>query len=136
MLWEFELLKRFISKPPAKKAKLEESTKPAEQEAHTKDSPETIGCLMIYSGAEAYGNKHHLKVAHHEVHATDPTISWYLRWSEFPIIYDRHDHPDKISHQETYPLIVEPVVGSKRLSNVLMDRGETSIPCILRPSTV
>jgi hypothetical protein len=134
MLWDCELLKRFISKPPAKKAKLEESAKPVEQEAHTKDSPETIGCLMIYSGAEAYGNKHHLKVAHHEVHAADPTISWYLLWSEFPIICDRH--PDKISHQETYPLIVEPIVGSKRLSNVLMDRGATSIPCILRPSMV
>jgi hypothetical protein len=38
-----ELLKHFISKPPAKKVKQEEPTKLAKQEAPTKEFHETTG---------------------------------------------------------------------------------------------
>jgi hypothetical protein len=50
-LWECELLKHLIFEPLAKKAKQEEL---AEQEAPTKEFLETIGCLMIFGGGEAY----------------------------------------------------------------------------------
>jgi hypothetical protein len=73
-LRECELLKRFISKPPAKKAKLEEPAKPVQQETPTADFHKTMGCLMIIGGAEVYGNKHRLKVACHEVHAVEPVV--------------------------------------------------------------
>lgn len=52
-LRECELLKHFISKSPTKKAKLEESTKPTEQEIPSEEFPETTGCLMIFGGVEA-----------------------------------------------------------------------------------
>lgn len=42
---------------------------------------------------------------------------------EFPIVFDRRDHPDNIPHLEVYPLVVESVIGSKRVTKVLMDRG-------------
>lgn len=112
-----------MSKPSAKKAKTEEPTKPAEQETPTKDIPEPTGCLMNFGGAKAYGDKRHLKANHHKVHAAEPAVLWYLRWSEFPIVFDHLDHPDRIPHPRGYPLIVEPIVGSKSLSKVLMDRG-------------
>jgi hypothetical protein len=83
------------------------------------------GCLMIFGGIEAYGDKSRLKVARHEAHAVEPVVPQYLRWSEFLIGFDRRDHLNMISHQETYPLFVEPLVGSKRLSKVLMDGGSS-----------
>jgi hypothetical protein len=33
---------------------------------------------MIFSGAEEYGDKRRLKVAHHEVHAAEPVVPRYL----------------------------------------------------------
>lgn len=58
-LWECELLKCFIFKPPAK-----EPTKPTEQEVPTDDFPELTWCIMIFGGAKAYNDKHRIKVAH------------------------------------------------------------------------
>lgn len=34
-----------------------------------------------------------------------------------------YDHSNKISYPRTYPLIVGPIIGPKRLSKVLMDGG-------------
>ena len=47
----------------------------------------------------------------------------YLRWSESAITFDRTDHPDAIPHPGRYPLVVDPIVGPKRLTKVLMDGG-------------
>lgn len=55
--------------------------------------------------------------------AAEPTIPQYLRWSEFPIVFDRRDHSDRIPHPGTYLLIIDPVMGLKRLSKVPMDKG-------------
>jgi hypothetical protein len=114
-------VKCFISKPLAKKAKPEELAKPAEQEAPTEDFPETTGCLIIFSGAKAYGDKCRLKAAQREVHAVEPIVPQYLRWSEFHIVFNHRDHPDRIPHPRTYPLIVKSIMGSKCVSKVLMD---------------
>ena len=79
----------------------------------------------------------------------EPIIQQYLWWSEFPIVFGRRNHPDRIPHRGSYPLIMEPIVGSKFLTKVLMDWGsglnimyiETfdglRIACsVLRPSSV
>jgi hypothetical protein len=55
--------------------------------------------------------------------ALEPSIPRYVQWSEFSIVFDRRDHPDEIPHPEMYPLIIEPIVGSKSLTKVLMDGG-------------
>jgi hypothetical protein len=49
----------------------------------------------------------------------------------FPIVFDRSDHLDMIPHPRTYPLIIEPSVGSKSLAKVPMD-GESSQHHVLR----
>jgi hypothetical protein len=41
------------------------------------------------------------------------------------IIFDRCDHPDRIPHSGTYPIILEPIIGSKCLPKVLMDGGSS-----------
>jgi len=58
-----------------------------------------------------------------KVHSIDPAIPEYLQWSEAPITFDRSGHPDKVPCPGTYPLVVEPIVGSKCLTRVLMDGG-------------
>jgi hypothetical protein len=49
-LQEGEILKHFISKLLAKKAKQEEPSKLVEQETPTEDFPKTMGCLKILGG--------------------------------------------------------------------------------------
>jgi hypothetical protein len=105
-LRECELLKRFISKPPTEKAKSNEPLKLAEQETPTKEFPEMMGCLMIFGGTKACDEKCHLKTAHREVHAAEPTIPRYLQWLEFPIIFNHQDHPDRIPHPRAYPSLL------------------------------
>jgi hypothetical protein len=78
---------------------------------------------MIFGGAKAYGDNRRLKAAHCELHAAELAIPRYLQWLEFPIVFDCRDHPDRIPHPRTYPFIVEPIVGSKRLSKVLIEGG-------------
>jgi hypothetical protein len=70
-----------------------------------------------------FGDKGRLKLAHCEVNTTETTVPRYLRWSKSPIVFDRRDHLHEIPHPGTYPLIVEPIMGSNRLSRVLMDGG-------------
>ena len=57
------------------------------------------------------------------MNTTETTVPRYLRWSKSPIVFDRRDHPDNIPHLEVYPLVVESVIGSKRVTKVLMDGG-------------
>lgn len=78
---------------------------------------------MVFGGDEAYDDKRRLKTAQWEVHMAEPAVPRYLQWSESPITFDRRDHPYRIPHPRANPLVVELVIGSKRLNKVLMDRG-------------
>jgi hypothetical protein len=49
----------------------------------------------------------------------------YLCWSESPNNFDQTDHPDSIPKPGRAPLIVDPLVGTTRLSNALMDGGSS-----------
>ena len=51
----------------------------------------------------------------------EPATPPFLRWSEAAITFDRTDHPDSIPHPGRYLLVVDPIVGPKRLTKVLMD---------------
>ena len=52
-----------------------------------------------------------------------PATPPFLRWSKSAITFDRTNHPDTILHPRRYPLIVDSIVGPKRLTKVLMDGG-------------
>ena len=53
----------------------------------------------------------------------EPTAPAFLRWSESPITFDRADHPSSVPQPGRCPLVVDPIIGNKRLTKVLMDGG-------------
>ena len=52
-----------------------------------------------------------------------PATPPFLQWSESTITFDRTNHSDVIPHPGRYLLVVDPIVGPKRLTKVLMDGG-------------
>ena len=81
------------------------------------------GALMIFGGSAAYDSKRRQKVARREVYMAEPATPAFLRWSESAITFDWADHPGAVPHLGRYPLVVDPIVGPKRLTKVLMDGG-------------
>jgi hypothetical protein len=49
----------------------------------------------------------------------------YLRWSESPITFDQTDHSDSIPNPGRFPLVIDPLVRTTRLSKALMDGGSS-----------
>jgi hypothetical protein len=109
------------SQPPDPKGKGKAPS--ADQDEEQKPFPDPDGCLMIFGGPDAYGSKRDLKITTRQVNAVEPAVPTYLRWSESAITFDRADHPDLVPQPGRFPLVVDPVVGRKRLSKVLMDGG-------------
>ncbi|XP_066320675.1 uncharacterized protein [Miscanthus floridulus] len=107
--------------------KWEQKKKPEAEanDAREKDGsfPSPDGYLMIFNGPEAYGSKRRQKLTHQEVYEDDPAMAAFLKWSGSPITFDRSDHPDSVTHLGRYPLMVDPIIGMKRLTKVLMDGG-------------
>ena len=98
---------------------------PAIGDTEEKDDsyPMPNGALMIFGGSTANDSKCHQKVARHEVYTNGPATPAFLRWSESAITFDRANHPDTVPHPGRYLLVVDPIVGPKRLTKVLMDGG-------------
>ena len=53
----------------------------------------------------------------------EPATPTYLRWSDTAITFDRGDHPNSVPQPGRCPLVVDPIVGTKHLTRVLMDGG-------------
>ena len=85
--------------------------------------PTPTGALMIFGGSTAYDSRRCQKVARREVYTAGPAMPAYLRWSESTITFDQTDHPDAVPHLGRYPLVIDPIIGPKRLTKVLMDGG-------------
>jgi hypothetical protein len=103
---------------------------------------------MIFGGSPARPSRRLEKLIRREVFNVDVAKPSYLKWSEVPITFDRKDHPDHVPQPGSYPLVVAPLFKSRRIHEVLMDRGsginvlyastldEMGIPrSSLRPST-
>ena len=78
---------------------------------------------MIFGGSTAYDSKRRQKVARREVYTAQPTTPPFLRWSESAISIDWTDHSDTVPHPGRYLLVVDTIIGPKRLTKVLMDGG-------------
>ena len=87
------------------------------------DFPMPDDCLMIFGGSAAYDSKRRQKVARREVYTTQPATPPFLRWSESTITFDRTDHSDTVPLLGRYLLVVDPIIGPKQLTKVLMDGG-------------
>ena len=71
----------------------------------------------------ANNSKCRQKLMRSEVYPAEPAMPVFLRWSESAITFDWTDHPESIPQLGRYPLVVDPIVGMKRLTKVLMDGG-------------
>ena len=78
---------------------------------------------VVFGGAPAYESRRMQKLTRREVLFTDPATPTYLDWSREAITFDRGDHPRHIPQPGRYPLVVDPIIGTKRLRRVLMDGG-------------
>ena len=61
--------------------------------------------------------------AHREACAAETAVPSFLSWSESPITFDQRDPPSCVARPGRYPLVVDPIVHKKCLTNVLMDGG-------------
>jgi len=97
----------------------------ATDDAEGKDGGFSVldGCLMIFRGSAAYDSKHHQKLTCCETYTAKPAMPTFLRWSESTITFDRTDHPESVLQPGRYLLMVDPIIGTKWLSKVLMDEG-------------
>ena len=117
-------MKQFLSRG-SNKGEHRKDPKLSVDDAEEKDSdfPMLDGCLMIFGGLVAYDSKHRQKLTCREVYMAEPAVPTFLRWSESAITFDQADHPDVVPHPGRYTLVVDPIVGPKRLTKVLMDGG-------------
>ena len=85
--------------------------------------PTLDGYLMIFGGSVDYDSKRRQKLARHKVYTAEPVAPSFLRWSESAITFDRTDHPESVPQPGRYLLVVDPIIGMKRLTKLLMDGG-------------
>ena len=117
------LMRKFMSPGKGSQKKATGAADPENGNDADGGFPETDGCLMIFPDPEARGSKRSTKVERREVFSAEPATPSYLKWSEAPITFDRSDHPSRVHRPGKLPLVVNPIVGTKRLSKVLMDGG-------------
>ena len=78
---------------------------------------------MIFGGPLACEPKRKQKVTQREVFAAEPATPTYLRWPNAMITFDHGDHPKSVPQPGRCPLVVDPIVDTKRLTRDLMDGG-------------
>jgi hypothetical protein len=119
-------MEQFLSRG-SYKGEQKKKPNPSIDDAREKEGafPETTGCLMIFGGTIAYDSKRCQKLVRREVYTAEPATPTFLRWLRSPITFNRSNHPESILHPNRYPLVVDPVIGMKRLTKLLMDGGSS-----------
>ena len=116
-------MKRFLS-GGSNKGEHRKEPKSATHDTEGKDNGFLMldGCLMIFGGSTAYDSKRRQKLVRRKVYMAKPA---FLRWSESAITFDQTNHPESALQLGRYPLMVDPIIGTKRLTKVLMDGGSS-----------
>jgi hypothetical protein len=127
-LKDCELLKHMLDQPSKHKCGDRDKEAPKDQGAPPKDGSGFLnldGCLMIFEGPEDDCSKRQHKVQLWEFYATGNAVPKFLRWSSTLITFDRGEHPPSVPRSWSYPLVVNPIIGNKCLTKVLMDGGSS-----------
>ena len=66
-----------------------------------------------------------IRRSRHEVYTAQPATPPFLQWLESTITFNQTDHSDTVPHPGRYMLVVDPIIGPKRLTKVLMDGGSS-----------
>jgi hypothetical protein len=78
---------------------------------------------MIFGGPATYESRLRQKLTHREVYTAEPVTPAFLRWSESAITFNQSDHPSSVLQLGRCPHVVDPIIGTKHLTKVLMDGG-------------
>jgi hypothetical protein len=79
--------------------------------------------MSIYGGPIPHESRHKLKLTSWVVNAISPAALEFFRWSKSSITFDQMDHSGIMSKPGRFPLIVNPLVGTTRLTKALIDGG-------------
>ena len=60
-------------------------------------------------------------LTHHEICTAEPATPSLLRWSDSAITYDRSNHLEYVPYLGRCPPVIDPIIGTKRLTKVLID---------------
>jgi hypothetical protein len=85
--------------------------------------PEEKAVMSIYGGPAPHESWCKLKLTSQVVNTISPATPKYLCWFKSSITFDRTDHPDSIPKPGRFPLKVNPLVGTTRLTKAIMDGG-------------
>jgi hypothetical protein len=124
-LEECDMLRRYFNKagPSVEGGKDQGNNKKGGDKEE--EFPKVHNCFMIYGRQVANASTRHRKQERREVCSVKVATPVYLDWSDKPITFDQGDHPDCVPSPGRYPLVVDPVIGTARLSKVLMDGGSS-----------
>jgi hypothetical protein len=120
-LEQCDLLKRYYSRAASKDGE-------AKKDGGDGDAggfPVVENVFLIFGGPTVDMSNSQRKRERHEVLAAEKAPTSFLDWSEDAITFSREDHPNRIPNPGQYPLVVDPVIGNARFSNVLMDGGSS-----------
>jgi hypothetical protein len=81
--------------------------------------------MLIYGRPGPHESRRKLKLTSWAIHSVSTVVLEYLRWSKSPITFNRTNHPNIIPKPRRFPLIVDPLVGTTRLTKALMDGGSS-----------
>jgi hypothetical protein len=118
-LEQCDMLKKYYSLAAAKDGE-------AKKDGGDRDTggfPAVENVFLIFGGPSVDMSNSQRKRGRHEVLAAEKAPPSFLDWSEDAIAFSREDHPNRIPNLGHYPLVVDPVIGNARFSNVLMDEG-------------
>nr|XP_034603376.1 uncharacterized protein LOC117863675 [Setaria viridis] len=73
---------------------------------------------MIFGGLAAYDSKHRWRLEHREVYTAKPATPTFLDWSRSTITFDQFDHPERVLQPGRYPIVIDPIVSTKRLTKL------------------
>jgi hypothetical protein len=95
--------------------------------------PEEKVVMSIYGGPAPHESRRKLKLTDRVINSMSVVVPKFLRWSKSSITFDRMDHPYSIPKPGRFLLIVDPMVGTTRLTKALMDGAAASTSCTSIP---
>jgi hypothetical protein len=127
------LMKKYLS-GGTRKGEQKKRSEPTDGDIKGKDDdfPDPDIYLMRFGGPAAYESRRRQKLTRREVYATELAASAFLKWSESAITFDRSNHPSSVLQLGRCQLVVDPIIGTNRLTKVLMGAA-ASISCTRRP---
>jgi hypothetical protein len=114
------MMKNFMTSGALSKGKKPEGDL---EERTTAPFPGEEEVMSIHGGSVPHESLCKLKLMSWAVNAVSPATPEYLWWSKSSINFDLTDHPDCVLKLGRFPLIVDPLVRTTRLTKALRDWG-------------